>query len=399
MLEHLDDPNPPRPSELTVERIAAEGARRLRRRRLAAGGALVVASTLAVVGMAVAVQPGDPDKVDTVGPGSTTTIADDGDDAVPPAVDDTTTTTPGGDDETAGPPPTGDAAPPGDVDDATRIAAVVKDPNADQALVVLLDPFTGAVTRNLASYALTSRPPLCCVELGDGGAFYVVPAGQGSGDPEDTIWHVDLDGGQPAPMTAGTNPALSPDGDRLAFVRTSSEGPAVVVLDLANGNETTIPAAVDDYLRDIEWYDDDTVIVTRQQPESALEGLLVDLDAATLADATRLGPDGAPSGTSWEWLDRRPDGLITVAQTCCSRDAGSIAGESSYALIDPATGTYDGGSDLPFHPAGLATAPTSDRELLVDPPDDSPGYGTLVILMDTDLTPVPGDHQVIAADW
>jgi hypothetical protein len=398
MLEHLDDPNPPRPSAITVERIAAEGARRLRRRRFAAGGAMVVASTLAVVGMAVAAQPGDPDKVDTVGPGSTTTIADDLD-PVPPVVDTTTSTPPTGGDETNGPPATGDAAPPDDVDDNDDIAAVVKDPDADQALVVLLDPFTGAVTRTLASYALTSRPPLCCVEIGDG-VFYVVPAGQGGGDAPDTIWHVDLDGGQPTPVAQGTNPAASPDGTRLAFVRTSADGPAVVVHDLAEGEEQVIPAAVDDYLRDVEWYDDDTVLVTGQQPEAALEAIRLDVDAASLAGGTRLGPpEDAPAGTSWEWLDRRPDGRITITQNCCSLDAGTIENDSTYLLVDTVSGTITDGSGLPGHVAGLATAPTSDRELLLFPPPGAPGYGTLQILMDTELTPVPGNHQVLAADW
>jgi len=403
MLEHLDDPNPPRPSELTVERIAAEGARRLRHRRLAASGALVMVSTLAVVGIAFAAQnPGaDGDKVDTSGPGGgATTIPDD---VVPPTVTATTSTAPTGGDAAwpAGTTPPGSAP---TIDGQSYITAIVKDPERDEALVVVLDPSTGATTRTLARFALQGQPPLCCIEHdADGPVYYVVPEGQGD-EPaaEATIWRVDLDGGQPAPVAAGTNPAASPDGDRLAFVRTSGGGPAVVVRDVAGGDEVAIPGDVEDYVRDVDWLDDDTLVVTLQtQPESPLEAVTIDVGvASSLADATPLGPpDSDPAGTSWEWIDRRPDGWVTISRTCCSLDAGSYDGDDAYVLVDPNSGTYGDGAELPFHPAGLATGPRSDRELLVDPPAGGPGYGTLHVLMDTDVTEVPGNHQVIAADW
>jgi hypothetical protein len=372
MLEHLDDPHPPRPSGLVVERIAAEGARRLRHRRIAAGGVLMVASTLVVVGLAVALRPSSTgDKVDTVGPSGSTSTA---------------------------PPGTGGATPPAAGLDGD-IVAVIRDPGADRARVVRLDPSTGS-TESLATYELRSRPPLCCIELDAAGVHYVVPAGQGD-SAEDTIWHVDLGGGQPAPVASGTNPAASPDGSRLALTRTTADGPTVVVRHLATGTEQVIPAAADDTLRDVDWYDDDTLVVISHRTDAASVAYRLELGSArSLADATRLGPaEDAPPGTGWDWVDRRPDGWLTLAQTCCTLDAGSTDGDASYFLVDSTTGTVTEGSDLPGPVSGIATGPLGDRELLLVPPPDGQAYAQLQILMDTDLTPVPGEHEVLAADW
>ncbi|HEY8545231.1 MAG TPA: hypothetical protein VIL36_09290 [Acidimicrobiales bacterium] len=401
MLDHLDDPNPPRPSDLTVERIVAEGARRLRRRRFAAGGALVVASTLAVVGMAVALQaPGDNGKVDTVGPSDGTSAEDDrdgGDAVVPPVLPDPDA--PVGGPTTAPAPPSSTAVTGG----GNVLVALVKDPTDDRVLVVRIDRATGAITHRLADYELGDPPPLCCIELAGDTVYYVVPAGQGDDEPADRIWRVGLDGGRPEPVTVGMHPAVSPDGRRLALVRDTPDGSALVVYDIATGDEEAYAGVPDELVRDVDWYDDGRLVFTHQAPEGAVRASTLDLaDADTLADREPVGaPDGTPDGTSWLWIDRDDFGRVVIVRSCCGVDAGSSDGSNDYVLVLPgAGGEITVGSDLPFNPAGFAAGPAGEPYLLVDPPDgDEPGYGRLTSILDGHSTPIPGDHQVLAADW
>jgi hypothetical protein len=107
---------------------------------------------------------------------------------------------------------------------------------------VLLDSATGKRLRVLA----TSRAPLRGIALSPDRrtAYYAASAGCGEG----TISRVPLDRrARPQPLAEGISPAVSPDGETLAYAAPGPPGPdgrpgchhVVVVRDLASGAERT----------------------------------------------------------------------------------------------------------------------------------------------------------------
>ena len=402
MFDHLDDPNPPQPSTLLVDRIAAEGAHRLRRRRIVAGGAIVAAATFAVAGIAAAGRlPGQhgPD-VGTIGPIETDTTA-------PPRESTTTTTTasttttvqPG---ISTPPPPNTDAG--GDT-----FAAIIKHPTADTAQVVLASATTGEVDRVLAEFPLLNRPPSCCVAWSaqEQAVYYVVPAGDyGTGMLPDTIWRVAVDDTTPDQMVAGTSPSISPDGTRLAYTTplASDAPPALVVHDLDGGGERRFVApSVDTTIYATGFTDDDTVVFASGGPEEGPRVAALSLLGTTdqLSDAEVLGPtSAAPPGTSWSSPDHRAaDGLLGVVETCCALDAASTVGDTSYLVVDPTGGTVLDRVALPGWMADAEAGPAGTEQLFLVPPPDNPGPNTLLRRAGGELVEIGSGTQFIAVDW
>lgn len=111
-----------------------------------------------------------------------------------------------------------------------------------KAQLVVLDPETGAVRRTLVSI---ENPPDCNVPGGCQviGTVVVSPDGQTVyyeevGEPvSGIIKKVPVAGGPVEPVTFGSYPALSPDGQRLAYI---TPEPALVIRTLRTGAETKI---------------------------------------------------------------------------------------------------------------------------------------------------------------
>ena len=407
MFDHLDDPNPPQPSALLVDRIAAEGAHRLRRRRIVAGGAIVAAATLAVAGIAAAGRlPGqdgsDVDTIGPVGPDTTTTTSEAPSTSTTPESTTTTTTT-------AGQPGNSTPTPPDTGEGRDTFAAVIKHPSADTAQVVLASATTGEVDRVLAEFPLLNRPMSCCVAWSpqEQAVYYVVPAGDyGSGMLPDTIWRVAVDDTTPDQMVAGSNPSLSPDGTKLAYT-TPYEGDtpgALVVHDLDGGGERRFVApSVEHGIYATGFADDDTVVFASADPEAPPRVAALSLlgSGDQLSEAEALGPPStAPPGTGWSSPELRvADGLLGVVETCCDLDANSHEGGASYLVVDPASGAELDRVALPGRMLDAEAGPEGTEQLFLRPPPDSPGPNSLLRRAGGELVEIGANTQFIAIDW
>lgn len=255
------------------------------------------------------------------------------------------------DDPAATPSPTAEPTPeptPTPTDDAgagDAAVAVLAD-----GRVVVLDPASGEERRELLDGVPVDDPAGNDVAVTPDGsdAFVVVPPTDPQGDSE--IVRLPVDGGTSETVAHGTVPAVSPDGDTLAYVRTEDAGPGddevalpepvLVLHDLASGEET--PLARDQpfhFIADVGWTADGSdVVFTAGEIFTGLYA--VDRAAASLDDARRLGPDVEQGSeeTSWGPVTALGDDRLAVVETCCDPPT-----EERWTIITVDVG--DGGTD------------------------------------------------------
>lgn len=149
-----------------------------------------------------------------------------------------------------------------------------------------------------------------------------------------TIDLVHLDTGEHRKVTDGTNLALSPDGDGLAFVRRRSDGLHLVIENTDTGKENDLgPAAAPalDDVRALAWTADghQAVVLTGSSTQPLW---LVGADAHGFDDARPASASLAPGATidaiapfakGFAVAARRPDGTTDVVQVNGSGAGGS----------------------------------------------------------------------------
>lgn len=207
---------------------------------------------------------------------------------------------------------------------------------------------------------------------------------------------------------AGSNPALSPDGTRLAYTTpiAGDAPPEVVVRRLGSGSgDIRLPAEfVDDHIYSVGFADDDTLVYATGGPEAppAVATLSLSGSPTSLADGEPLGPaSGAPAGTGWNWPEwRSADDHVGVVESCCALDAGTYQGETAYLVVDPLSGTVQDRVVLPGPVVAAEASPSGRPELFLQPPPDYPGPTTLVRRTDGgELEEIGGGREFIAVDW
>lgn len=201
--------------------------------------------------------------------------------------------------------------------DAERVIVAVD----AQGRVVTLDPESGE-TRDVLLEDIPVDDPakndIAVTPSGD--AAYVVRPSETETDP--TIVHVPLDGGDPADVAQGLAPAVSPDGERLAYVAFEGEGvdaePRIVVRQLADGSEREIAPGTEQpfvFISDLAWTDggEETAFIAG---EVQTGGWIVEADAADLDDARRLGPTAREEGSYWVAVSAFGERLA-ISEFCC----------------------------------------------------------------------------------
>jgi hypothetical protein len=214
-----------------------------------------------------------------------------------------------------------------------------KDTLRDSGAVVVLDPVTGMQRRTLVPTLAVGD----AVQVSPDGAtvYYEKVAGC-----YDEIWSVPVAGGTPRFITAGSKPALSPDGSKLAYSTnitgdscagngSDATNLAVIVRNLRSGTEQRFPLAKDQLqlpspVGHLSWNGDGTLLAVSIDSPQDNEGWgLRVINPAT--DHYYLGQSGAgtdvpPNGTGVPATARQtflrqgvflPDGRLFVVHRCC----------------------------------------------------------------------------------
>ena len=195
--------------------------------------------------------------------------------------------------------------------------------------VVVLDSSSGDEVRELLDGVRVDDPASNDVVMSPDGAdvFVVVPPEEPGGDSE--IVRLSVEGAGTEIIAQGTVPAVSPDGDTLAYVRHENPedgaapgtlpAPVVVLRDLDSGEERRLVREEPFHsIPDIEWTADGRqVVFTAGEISTGLYA--VHPDAASLDAARRLGPDlgQEPDETSWGPIAALGNGELAVVETCC----------------------------------------------------------------------------------
>lgn len=154
-----------------------------------------------------------------------------------------------------------------------------------------------------------------------------------------TVKRVRLDASTPSTVAAGSNPAITKDGRRLAYL--APDASALVVRDMRTGEERkwTPTPEVDlpdrttllDYA--MSWSPDGRHLAFALiQPD---EVFLLDTrgSGTTLAAAKRIGPPGEAGAEAWAQPVFQPSGKLAVLKTCCDESL-----DYPLLIVDPATG-------------------------------------------------------------
>jgi hypothetical protein len=293
------------PDPATWDRVQAGMVRRRWPRFLGFGAALAAATATAVLATVVVTGDDDPTTQVSIRPAQT----------APPTV----------------PPPstTASTTPSGHVRSAMPATVV----GIRNGALTAFDAATGEHIRNLVTLAPESGVGFGSVVLSPEGktAYYdLVEGGVGA------IYAVDVAGGKPRLLRSdsGTWLALSPDGRSLASVG----GASVFVLDIATRQQRQWTAPDGGWVPGpAAWTPDSRSLVIQGQAGDGPAGLYrLDLGAASLGDAPRIGPRrGLPEGTRWRSPHLRGyDGLIGVIESCCSSESGGRA----LVVVNPANG-------------------------------------------------------------
>jgi hypothetical protein len=211
---------------------------------------------------------------------------------------------------------------------------------------VVLDPLTGIARKILVRGDVLPGT----VSVSPDGRTVYFAAGHGC---TGMIESVPTAGGRVSVIAPGVRPAVSPDGTRLAFVRTPCRpsatvaSPEVVVRDLAGGGETVLPAASRPssagMVAELSWSPDGRrLLVSASRSNGYWVLAQVDLAAARYylpsagsggSAVPVTGPDAAHS--YYRGGVFLPGGDLFVDRVCCSDDGA--AGVTSNLLweIDP----------------------------------------------------------------
>lgn len=178
----------------------------------------------------------------------------------------------------------------------------------------------------------TCRPPDGLV-LAPGGATVFFHVADGA---QHRILRVAAAGGPATAVADGCEPALSPDGRRLAFVACGSSGD-VVVQDLGSGQQQRFaPGDGGRVVSGVAWTADGASLAYAAAAPST-PSRLWQLDVATARDqrAARLigPPSAAPPGTGWARPTHR-DGELAVVESCCTIDGSAVNSSSSVVVLD-----------------------------------------------------------------
>lgn len=194
--------------------------------------------------------------------------------------------------------------------------------------VVVLDPATGEEVRELLADVPAGDPASNDLAVTpDGSAAFVgVPAEDPDGESE--IVRVPIAGGEPETVAQGSMPAISPDGETLAYVHFEEAAdadqpglpqPVLVLHDLASDEQTRLTRTQPfQFIPDVAWTADGAqVVFTAGEIYTGLYA--IDRGAESLDEARRLGPDVEEEGdtTSWGPVAALGDGELAVVETCC----------------------------------------------------------------------------------
>ena len=151
------------------------------------------------------------------------------------------------------------------------------------------------------------------------------------------VFRVAVTGGKPHPVTTGSDPAVSPDGSKLAVL----EGQALKVIDLATGKETRYPLADNApavALANPAWSPDGSMLALERYDDSLQDGRVVlvtfdgaedDLNAASTVASTDT--DGTPRFPAFD-----ADGRIQLIREHLGADGGTQpVGSARLEVYDP----------------------------------------------------------------
>lgn len=159
------------------------------------------------------------------------------------------------------------------------------------------------------------------VELAPSGDdIYVVrPASRGRATPE--IVRVSISDGNEEVVTQGEAPAVSPDGETLAYVDIERAEPpvaAIVLRDLASGQERRLVRAQQSqfhYINELAWTANGDQLAM-QVGEIATAIYVVSANAEDLDEVRQLGPASESQG-SWDAIAAYREGQLAIVETCC----------------------------------------------------------------------------------
>ena len=208
--------------------------------------------------------------------------------------------------------------------------------------IVRIDAATGAVLQTLVPAGNGVEKDEISVSSSNGMVYYAA----GSGACDKTIYSVPDGGGTPAPIVAGTLPAISPDGTKLAYavqpgtaVDCTGSGSAypgtafkVDIRTLSTGATVSIPevpptqAALPAWITHLSWAQDSDHLAVSVMGVQDNEGWALNLldtsnaQTYTGANITTVPVTGAsPDGQSYfsEGV-YQPDGDLFVVHNCCA---------------------------------------------------------------------------------
>jgi hypothetical protein len=213
-------------------------------------------------------------------------------------------------------------------------------------------------------------------------AYFSVSSGPGP----DVLYRVRLDGTPAEQIGSGSQPAVSPDGHRLAYL----ERHTVVVQDLATGAVTRYPSDDDLMIEPwvLAWAADSRHLVFAAQDTESFATLRV-LDTST--PGTLAGSRRLAVGTDGElWLTgvRVSDGLVGAIVAPLLPESDVAEPGRVFVLLDPVTGAEKGRLDLPFAAAQAAYDATGLHQLFLDQD------GTVHRHSDGRFTRIPGAGAV-----
>lgn len=135
---------------------------------------------------------------------------------------------------------------------------------------------------------------------------------------------VAVDGSASESLGEGIAPSVSPDGSRLAYVRSIDTGaqspaPVLVIRELATDDERELARDNEPdfhFIPETAWTADGEQVAF--VAGEILTGLyVVDVDAASLDEAQRIAPVAREDGTSWSAVTAFGEDTLAVVETCC----------------------------------------------------------------------------------
>ena len=170
--------------------------------------------------------------------------------------------------------------------------------------------------------------------------------------PRSLIWEVNIDGGEPRPIStdcdglgqpcAEGEPAYSPDGSKIAYARTTDAHATseIAIRDLTTGAVTALPAttlsAEVGYVAQPTWSADGTQIVYQRTLQGPADESFTGASLFVInADGTGLHELPAPADKPAGDPDWSPDGTRIVFSTLPNRESEGIPGQGSIWTVQP----------------------------------------------------------------